>query len=52
MPDVMATPEANAARSALSHALLTNQRFIVAAMMRHEASSPRAMATVHREERS
>jgi len=52
MPDVMATPEANAARSALSRAVLAAQRFIMASMMRHEANSPRAMATVHREERS
>jgi hypothetical protein len=52
MPDAAGRPEANAATSALAHAVLTTQRFIVASMMRHEANSPRAMATVHREERS
>jgi len=52
MPDVAARPEANAARSALARAVLTARKVIVASIMRHEVSSPQAMATVHREERS
>jgi hypothetical protein len=52
MPDAAARPEANAARSALAHAVLTAQKIIAASMMRDQASSPRAMPTVHRAERS
>ena len=52
MPDAATRPEANVAKSALARAVPTARKVIVASMMRHEASSPQAMPTVHREERS
>jgi hypothetical protein len=52
MRDAAVRPEANAATSALARVVLTAQKSIAASLTRDQASSPQAMPTVHREERS